>query len=717
MGDILSYLLWGFAVISVYISVEEAFRKTAEKKAKYLFIAYQLGSAVWSMFFGLLLAQTDPEMAADMRIPGMVGMFCYLISATLLMSYWAKLEGRLKFYIEGFAYLGIPLYPLTVSRENISYQVSEFGMSYQFAPGFWSYAYSGYTVVVAINMMVMIFIMIHKSPKKRERVMGKKLFLCEIVIIIGMVMDTIMPQFGFPAFPGSSISQFLGAVIIYQVYLLYYRSQITLENMSRFLYYSVNEPILIYDEKERLRIVSSSAREFFGETVQEDTERKISHIFEVPAGILDMEDDRIVTEAKCLCNDSFCHLGIDRITDRYGDVLGYIIVVDDMTDKINNMKELQEARRRADEANEAKSRFLANMSHEIRTPINAVLGMDEMILRESRSTEVLGYAMNIQNAGKALLAIINDILDFSKIESNKMEIVENDYAIKDILMELTREVSLRAEKKGLRFVTEFDPKLPSKLRGDEVRLRQIFLNILTNAIKYTKTGSVLFHASFTEMEGQQIILDVFVKDTGIGIKEEKIPYLFDSFQRVDEKSVHNIEGTGLGLSIVKRLVELMKGTLEVKSIFGVGSVFYVHIPQRVVIREPAGNMDETMKQKPLRKYEASFEAEDARILVVDDYKLNLQVIQGLLKETKIKLTMAESGRECIQKVQEQKFDLIFLDHMMPEMDGIETLHLMQEMEHNLNRNTPVIALTANAVAGGKRDVSSGRICGLSVEAD
>lgn len=273
MGQILSYLLFGFAVVSAYISVQEMYRKTSQRKAKYLFIAYQLSSVIWSLFFGLLLAQTNTETAATMRSLGMIGMFGYLIFATLLMSYWAKLKGVFKVFVEGFTYTAVVLYPFTISRENITFQMSRFGMSYEFTPGFWSYAYTGYTVILAANMFFLIFFMMKKSRKKREKVMGRMLLICETVIIIGMVLDTILPQFGIAAFPGSSTSQFLGAMMLYYIYLLYCRSQITLDNMSRFVYYSVNEPILIYDEQEELKIVSSSAAEFFGEAVQENSKK------------------------------------------------------------------------------------------------------------------------------------------------------------------------------------------------------------------------------------------------------------------------------------------------------------------------------------------------------------------------------------------------------------------------------------------------------------
>jgi len=698
--------MFSFAIITLVIGIREWFRKTTEYRTKLYFIAIQVSSSIWSAGFGLLIVQSNPDTAAVLRSIGMIGMFSFLIFTTFLLVSWAEPGKKITLYIDSFVLLAIPLYPFTVSSAAISFFTTRFGMSYELIPGFWNILYTLYTIVVAINMLVIIFNMIHK-PRKRERIMGYGILLCEITIVLGMVTDTILPQLNYAAFPGSSIAQFLGALMCYWIYLIYLHTQITLENMSHFIYYSVNEPVLIYNEQQELKIVSSSAAQFFGESVKENSQIPLHEIFEISETLLNTEEDHLSLEAKCLCNNSYCKLWIDRIRDYYSDTLGFIIIVNDMTERLAAMEAMEEARRRADEANEAKSRFLANMSHEIRTPINAMLGMDEMILRESCTEDIKYYAQNIQNAGKTLLAIVNDILDLSKIESGMMDIVDNQYQLKDILTELTTDIMIRAKKKDLSLLTEFDPNMPSVLYGDEVRIRQIILNLLTNAVKYTESGKILFHVSWTELSDEEMMLDIFVKDTGIGIREENIKLLFDSFQRVEEKSVHKIEGTGLGLSIVKRLIELMHGSIHIKSLYGVGSIFTVHIPQKIIDREPLGDLQKSKNfldrtnETPDNQYHASFEAPDAKLLVVDDYKLNLQVIQGLLKKTQVQLTLLQNPKTCLQKIQQERFDIIFLDHMMPEMDGITALHQMQEMPENINHDTPVIILTANAIIGAR----------------
>lgn len=699
MGTTLSYILFGFSLITFMMGVQEFLRKSSQKRVKYYYIATEMSSSIWSFCFGLIIVQTSSDTAALLRSIGMAGIFCFLASVVSLMMYWSNIHGKTAFCIRCFLLLAIPLYPFTISPSIATFERIPFGMSYELTPGLWNTFYTFYTLSIALIMIVLIIVMAKRS-RKRDHVTAYGVLTCEIIILLGMILDTILPQFGYKALPGTAIAQFFGALLLGIIYHGYVKSQVTLENMSNFIYYSVNEPILIYDEMQRLKIVNNSAAEFFGDSVHEDTDTPLHEIFDVDEHILEMRGKHIGIEATCLCNQSYCMLGIDRITDFYGDTQGFIIVISDMTEKLAAIGALKLACQKADEANEAKSRFLANISHEIRTPINAVLGMDEIILREAQSQDIKNYAANIQSAGKTLLSIINDILDFSKIESGMMEIIEGDYLIGTVLADLASHISLRAQKKGLKLITEFDPNIPSVLYGDEVRIRQIILNILTNAVKYTETGAIQFHASCTEQSENQVMLDIFIKDTGIGIRKENIPLLFQSFHRVDEKSVHNIEGTGLGLSIVQRLLKLMNGTIEVKSLYGIGSIFYIHIPQKIVNHQPLGSLENSLPVMP-KEYKASFEAPDAKILVVDDYKLNLQVIEGLLKQTKVQLTLISSGKECLQKIQHETYDLIFLDHMMPELDGIETLHQMQNMPENRNQNTPVIVLTANAIAGAK----------------
>lgn len=357
-------------------------------------------------------------------------------------------------------------------------------------------------------------------------------------------------------------------------------------------------------------------------------------------------------------------------------------------------------------ANQAKSAFLANMSHEIRTPINAVLGMDEMILRESEDQSILEYAANIKNAGASLLEIVNEILDFSKIEAGKMEILPENYDISSLVVDLVNMISERAKKKELDFIIKTDPTLPKTLYGDSVRIKQCVLNLLTNAVKYTKEGSVTFTVSFEKISGStdKIKLSLSVKDTGIGIKDEDMEKLYSPFERIEEDRNKTIEGTGLGMSIVTRLLSMMGTKLEVKSVYGKGSEFSFSVEQNVVDWTSVGDINETYKKNAIQMagYKEKLHAPKAHLLFVDDTEMNLEVIKGLLKKTGIKIDTALSGKETLNLVKENTYDILFIDHRMPGMDGIETLHAMKALPDNLCKDKPCIALTANALSGVKQ---------------
>ena len=354
---------------------------------------------------------------------------------------------------------------------------------------------------------------------------------------------------------------------------------------------------------------------------------------------------------------------------------------------------------RAIAASEAKSSFLSNMSHEIRTPINAVLGMNEMILRESGGGNIREYASNIQSAGKTLLHLINDILDFSKIEEGKMEIVPVKYNTVSLINNLVATVSGRARSKKLDLILDIDKDLPSEMFGDDVRISQVIMNILTNAVKYTEQGYVKFTMRKEKSEGDRIELYVSVEDTGIGIKEEDLPKLFESFERLDVEKNRSIEGTGLGMSIVFNLLRMMDSKIEVKSEYGKGSTFYFTISQQVINETPIG--DYTGKTELIQsKEEITFSAKKAKILVVDDNEMNLKVAKNLLGLFGITPSLCDSGFEAIECLRKERFDMILLDHMMPKMDGIETFKRIKE-ENLVDPDTAVIALTANAINGAR----------------
>ena len=370
--------------------------------------------------------------------------------------------------------------------------------------------------------------------------------------------------------------------------------------------------------------------------------------------------------------------------------------------QIHDLRMLNAEKQHAIDISEAKTKFLASMSHEIRTPINSILGMNEMILRENNDSVIDEYSRNIKTSGKMLLMLVNDVLDFTKIESGKMEIKEEDFRLDDLLCDVISLIKERAEEKSLVLNTQIAEKVPNDMIGDEFRIRQILVNLLNNAVKYTENGSITLYVG-GEFKEDGYILHLRVKDTGKGIRKEDIGQLFDAFSRADMKTNANIEGTGLGLAIVKSIVSSMNGEVGVESEYGAGSEFYVHLP--VKYTGPELLADDFMVGRNLQdtvSENCSFTAPDASILAVDDNQSNLTIVKLFLKRNGIVPDLCTSGNRAIELCKEKKYDLILLDHMMPQPDGIETLHAIKSDKDSQNRDTKVIVLTANAVAGSKQ---------------
>ncbi len=392
----------------------------------------------------------------------------------------------------------------------------------------------------------------------------------------------------------------------------------------------------------------------------------------------------------------------------YGEV--YYVFIEDITEHKMAEEEKEKARNlayaleQAELANNAKSAFLSNMSHEIRTPITAILGMNEMIQRETDNSAILEYSENIRKAGVSLLGIISDILDFSKIETGKMTLENEEYSLNSLIVDLYNLVQFRSEAKGLTLSFKVDPKLPVRLYGDEIRIKQIITNLLTNAVKYTEKGSVDFEICLKDRQSDAVSYEVTVTDTGIGIREEDMERLFEPFDRLDLKKTRSIEGTGLGLAITRQLLSIMDSELKVESRYENGSRFSFVLTQKVSDWTPIGEFTpdpHTNKSDYNRSKHSLFTAPGMRLLVVDDTPMNLQVVAGLLKRTKMHIDVATSGAECIEKFGREHYDLVFLDYRMPQMNGIETLEKLKETFPEKFEKTPVISLTASAVAGDK----------------
>ena len=450
----------------------------------------------------------------------------------------------------------------------------------------------------------------------------------------------------------------------------------------------LSEGIIAVDEEGRISYCNEPALTLFPELEKH------------PQKVLDMIGAAIESDEPVVINDRIYSPEANRLCCGTENA-GTIYSITDDTEHFRYMEELEEQKRIADNANKAKSSFLANMSHEIRTPINAVLGMDEMIIRESGESQIRSYAKDIKTAGGTLLSLINDILDFSKIEEGRMEILPTQYELSSVVNDLVNMIRSRAEKKGLKLEVSVDPDVPHILYGDEIRIKQVALNILTNAVKYTNEGKVELDIGFDKISDDKIALKFRISDTGIGMKEEDMDKLFSPFSRIEEKRNRSVEGTGLGMSIVRQLLALMDSHLDVKSVYGEGSEFSFDIEQTVINPEPIGEVLARFGEDTddTDEYHALFAAPSAHLLVVDDTEVNLAVFTNLLKQTKVDIDTAASGKAAISLAGSKDYDIVFIDHMMPDMDGIETLKRLKKEERV---KTVYIALTANAVSGARQ---------------
>lgn len=541
---------------------------------------------------------------------------------------------------------------------------------------------------VIIALIAVSSAMEHRGEKRHEYTLILCATLMPIIFLIIRVTGIMGNIDGFP-FSMTLTETFL-VITIFR-----YRLFDTITTAKDMMLEEINEGIFVLDNIGEIMYSNQESNRIFPGMDRKEDERVHREIVQ----FIDGHPNGFMLQ------DHFYKWQSTDIRDNNGILAGTMYRIMDMTDNYHYTQKLIELKEDAERANEAKSSFLANMSHEIRTPINAVLGMNEMILRECDSDTIKEYAININNAGKTLLSIINDILDLSKIESGKMEIVESDYDVRLLLTDIENMISMRAEEKNLVFTIEANHDIPTVLHGDEMRIKQCIVNLLTNSVKYTHKGSVSLKIDRTYNNDGSINLWVSVTDTGVGIKEEELYKLFESFSRLDIVKNRNVEGTGLGLNITKRLVGMMGGNLTVESVYGEGSTFSFVIVQKVVNPEGIGDYRSGVRElmeKTLEPTQA-FVAPAANVLSVDDNKVNLAVVRGFLKKLKIQCDSVLSGAECIEKVSEKDYDVILLDHMMPEMDGIETLQKLKQMEWWQKKHPAVIALTANAVAGAKEE--------------
>ena len=702
MGIFINCLAVVFSTIIASCGISYFMREKNAGALRYYMLVMGFFGALWSGGYGIMGFTETGEAAAVFRAVGLVGVVGFMMTEALMIAYMVELPKWLfRAYAMIFGIFAVVDLYFFIPDQHTFVRLNG-RMCYYSTNSFGRMVHNIFLAFVAVTMIAMAILWVHKEKPKRQSYYVRAAILANIAILFSIIPDTILPMLGKPSFPSSAYGMFLTYMITWFWATRFNAFSITVGNLSQYIYESANTAILIFDEYFRLVLANPYGQELLG--IKKIENQKLMQLFQgtdaefgrIKDGIL--RDNKGVAELVSVHGAISCSLNFSLARDFHDDPYCIVCFVYDLTKEKNMLEEVVRA-------NEAKSQFLANMSHEIRTPINGILGMDSVLLKECHDENLREYAKNIQSAGQSLLSIINDILDISKIESGKMEILTIRYQLFSVLNDCYNLTKIKLQNKPVSFIMQINEKLPSWLYGDEVRIRQIINNFLSNAVKYTKEGNITFELDFEEKTDEQILLVITVRDTGIGIKEEDLGKLFESFTRIEEKRNRNIEGTGLGLNLTKNLVNLMGGEVFAESTYGKGSCFTAKIPQKIADAKPMGDFGKRYQQylSTSDDDKLSFLAPDAKILVVDDVTMNLKVVEGLLKATKIQIDTAVSGSECLECVKTTPYQMIFLDHMMPEMDGLETLEHMKNLADNPNAQTPVIMLTANAIVGAKEE--------------
>ena len=674
--------------------------KVTSDNLRFYILLYGISSAGWCIGYGLIGILDDFAICAVIRKFAILCFDTFMVNETFMGTEAARLKKRpaiiLRILI--FALSVVDYIVFAIKDVNIFFRQGAWTTWY--ADPAYAFNRKFHSIYVCIMFGVLItiwYIWLRRAKVKRIKSFLYMFLIANLSMIAFGVPDTFLPMVGLPAVPTSGFGGAVCTIAIWVGATRLNSFDIRMGNIMTRLFEFLEVGIIAMTPDRKIGMVNRYAANLM--------DRAGNNCHDI-ADFFDMDDDIKDEMFEVSLDDIYNELLWDKsgshaysirmnaMKDYFGDPFCFLCVFLDVTDEVETAKKLEMA-------SNAKSRFLAQMSHEIRTPINAVLGMNEMILRESTDPEILEYAENIDSAGNTLLTLINSILDFSKIEDGKMDIIPVRYDTASLIHDLYNSIVQRAEAKGLELRLNISPTIPSKLYGDDVRLSQIIMNLLTNAVKYTESGTVILTVKEEKKGEKDIDLSVSVSDTGMGIKKEDIDKLSVSFERLEEKRNRNIEGTGLGISIVTNLLDMMGSRLCVESTYGSGSCFYFTVKQGIEDETPIGDLKKAFeKKRDTRASDELISAPGARVLVVDDNAMNLKVARNLLKLCHIKPDMATSGYEAIEMMKKASYDIVFLDHMMPKMDGIETLHELMD-QSLIPEETVMVALTADAVIGAR----------------
>lgn len=697
-----------FSVIAFYYSTRIFYNQGYKKEATRLFSLMSIASGIWSLGYGMMFFTTDMDMFPFFRIVGMAGITLFMIFGQLLLGVFSDVQKIINKVVVAETVIAIGVMIMVAYPDNYTLKMTEAGIISEFTVPAMSIGYTLFTVIIA---GVFVGLTINLSSKKyiaRKRAIGKAAVRLEILIGAGMVVDTILPAVGINLnIPASSILQFIGLVLMYRATFSYNQSVINMQNMTSYIYESLNVPVMVFDADNRLNIANIEAKKFFelpdNFAITDVATQFWKSCLGVENNALDFknESDKSVDIVDSIGGRS-CRLTINPIYDRYGDYIGYIMLVTDRTNEIKHMDELATAKNEAEIANKAKSLFLANMSHEMRTPMNAISGFAEMALRDSENIkgQAREFFSDINTSTQILINTVNKILSISQIESGKLELKEASYCPAIIFKEIDVVMKQMASDKKLDFQIEVDETFPERLYGDKDKLEEILTNLINNAIKYTDYGSVKLIASVAKRVGDTAHLYFKVEDTGQGIEPEAYTSIFEAFERGDISLNTNQQGLGIGLSIAKGYVDAMKGHISVESNYGKGSVFTVELEQKI----EAAPQEETTSST--REGNSRISLKDITILCVDDNRMNLKLCYNIFKKYGINAQLAISGPVAIEMAVKKNYDLIFMDQMMPEMDGIEAMQKIRALGNGYEAGgkNKIIALTANTMPGVREEM-------------
>ena len=697
LGALVSFILFGMGLFAVIRGAENYYENKASKSGFQMLLVC-LSVFFWDFGYAWMGLCYDSDFAYFPRAAALLAVYLYVFFimkyVSIITNYSTK---KLNIFSIIFVLLTVFSWPRIIGKNAVEFASTPWG--------YWFYSKMSIgrmvqflCIILGITQYIVIVRRgIKNAETKREKYVLRQYYLFVPILFTGYTFDVLLPiLFKIPAVPGSAIAAFIAAMLLLNTARINKLLGVTKDNVSKNVFDDVKVPVIITDNKDRIVLCNEYTYEFLGFSEEEIKNHKLAEFLE--SG----EDKTMIVKGQ----EKECVLENTEIIDQFGERLYIIHFVSDVTEERKSYRLMQESKEEAEEANRAKSDFLANMSHEIRTPMSAIIGMSQIITeRNDISDSVKSQANEIKIAGTNLLAIINDILDVSKIESGKFELVPDDFDIAVLIHEISSIIDARLAHSDVGFVVDVDPTIPRELVGDVGRIRQILMNILGNAIKFTKTGHIAFKVTWNKfIDAPDIMIDV--SDTGMGIKPEDLDNIFGKYYQADIRKNRNIQGTGLGLAISRNLAILMGGMITVDSVYGEGSTFHIVLCLEIANKYKEIG-DETAKQlrektfvMPIKEEIIAKDKSNMKVLVVDDSKVNLLVATGLMKKYNMTVDTALSGKESIEKVKETDYDIVFMDHMMPEMDGVEAMKNIRELGDKYEK-LPIVALTANAINDSK----------------